>query len=216
MWVLSKAEEESKGKEVGGGEGWFFQYLLWETFRGLNVELLHTDLLSSLFFLFIFVSAEITYSTFSLLQQLTHGPYILYGPMRSWEVCTCVTAHFKRVIVFYIYHETHKAIERRVCGWKSSGHWKALRLRAGERAGSDREVGNEARVMGGEGSCHSTHIHPWNSFSLLSLNPPALHHSICLFLLLSQYSQPRLCPEIEFSHGVQSFIRDLSVFQAPA
>lgn len=35
---------------------------------------------------------------------------------------TCVTAHWGRVIVFYIYRETHRVMEGRICGWKSSAY----------------------------------------------------------------------------------------------
>lgn len=52
---------------------------------------------------------------------LTPCPYILYGPLCGWAVRARVTAHWESVIVFYIYHETHRAVDRRVCGWKSSG-----------------------------------------------------------------------------------------------
>lgn len=76
-----------------------------------------------------------TAPSFCFLRMHSFSPLYtaLFGPMCVWEVRTSVTAHWERVTVFYIYHETHRVMERR--GRRSEKFWalKALRSRAGER-----------------------------------------------------------------------------------
>lgn len=81
--------------------------------KNTHTQVLHTAV--PRWFLYLFHGC-----TCSPLYIDTH-PHTHTGPLCAWEVCWSAAAHWERVTVFYIYRATHRVMERRAGGWKSSG-----------------------------------------------------------------------------------------------
>lgn len=114
--MLDKAEEESRKSEEGGGEK---QILPGAALGGLNIK----NKSHNSFFFYYLLSCLFTYFSKTdcptVLQPSTPVPYIQVGLMHVGEVAHVSQLIWKRLIVFYFYHETHRGMMRRVCGWKS-------------------------------------------------------------------------------------------------
>lgn len=121
-WIRQRRRVNGEKREAEKGNCFCFFLLLeqlWETSSSLNItDLSHSSSVfnkSRRFTVFVFLPRA--FAVLVLLQPITRGPFILYACLGSG---TRVTAYWKRVIEFYFYHQTHRGMKRRGCGWKRS------------------------------------------------------------------------------------------------